>query len=155
MAHIPRFLHSFCIIIQKKHIMFFKFFNKSVNRCLPRIRLRPAEKEGWSTIQICAAGKGLLGPWGWMAAVMRKQVHGQSERLAATLPNTLRQGQTTRLPGTCKNCLEGKATCLRKLVGLSFFFRYRTPLYWCQLSASQQAFQNFWHDPASQLAMKK
>jgi hypothetical protein len=70
--------------------------------------------------------------------------------LTANLPNTLRQGQTTRLPGTCKNCLEGKATCLRKLVGLSFFFRYRTRLYTgCQLSASQQAFQNFWHDPAS------
>lgn len=105
-----------------------EFFNKSINRCLPRIRLRPAEKEGWSIIQICAAGKGLLGPWGWMAAVMRKQVHGQSERIDRHPPNTLRQGQTTRLPGTCKNCLEGKATCLRKLVGLSFFFRYHTSI---------------------------
>lgn len=95
---------------------------KNVNRCLPRIRLRPAEKEGWSIIRICAAGKGLLGPGGWMADVMWKQVHSQSERVGRHPPNTLRQGQTTRLPGTCKNCLEGKATCLRKLVGLSFFF---------------------------------
>jgi len=73
-----------------------RFFNKGVNRCLSNIILRPAEKEGWSTIQVCTAGKGLLGPWGWMAVIMRKQVHGQSKRLTATLPHSLRQGQTTR-----------------------------------------------------------
>jgi hypothetical protein len=49
-----------------------------------------------------------------MADVMWKQVCGQSERIDRNPPNALRQGQTTRLPGTCKNCLEGKATCLRK-----------------------------------------
>jgi hypothetical protein len=69
--------------------------------------------------------------------------------LAATLPNTLRQGQTTRLPGTCKNCLEGKATCLRKLVGLSVF---DTPF--SLIGATQlygvAAVLNFWHDPANQ-----
>jgi hypothetical protein len=63
-----------------------------------------------------------------MAAVMWKQVHGQSERIDRHPPNILWQGQTTRLPGTCKNCLEGKATCLRKLVGLSFFFRYHASM---------------------------
>ena len=107
--------------VDKKCNKIQRFLNKSVNRCLPNITFRPAEKEGWSTIQVCAAGKGLLGPWGWMAVVMRKQVHGQSERLAATLPHSLQQGQTTRRFGTCKNCLEGKATCLRMLVGLSLF----------------------------------
>jgi hypothetical protein len=49
-----------------------------------------------------------------MADAMWKQVHGQSERIDHNPSNTLRQGQTTRLSGTCKNCLEGKATCLRK-----------------------------------------
>jgi Fe-S cluster biogenesis protein NfuA len=49
-----------------------------------------------------------------MADAMWKQVHGQSERIDYNPSNTLRQGQTTRLSGTCKNCLEGKATCLRK-----------------------------------------
>jgi len=52
-------------ILQKKQIIIEKFFNKSVNRCMPRIRLRPAEKESWSITQICTAGKGLLRPWGW------------------------------------------------------------------------------------------
>lgn len=115
-------MYSLKWLPRKNAILFRKFFMKNVNRCLPRIRLRPTEKEGWSIIRICAAGKGLLGPGGWMADVMWKQVHGQSERVGRHPPNTLRQGQTTRLPGTCKNCLEGKATCLRKLVGLSFFF---------------------------------
>ena len=110
------------VTVDKKCNKIQRFLNKSVNRCLPNITFRPAEKEGWSTVQVCAAGKGLLGPWGWMAVIMRKQVHGQSERVGRHPPNTLRQGQTTRLPGTCKNCLEGKATCLRKLVGLSFSF---------------------------------
>jgi hypothetical protein len=30
----------------KKASNFSEFFNKSINRCVPRIRLRPAEKEG-------------------------------------------------------------------------------------------------------------
>ena len=73
-----------------------------------------------------------------------KQVHGQSERIDRHPPNTLRQGQTTRLPGTCKNCLEGKATCLRKLVGLSFFFRYHSPLSTgCQLLYHDKLFRTF------------
>ncbi|MFL6511935.1 MAG: hypothetical protein ACJ70X_03230 [Nitrososphaera sp.] len=55
---------------------------------------------------------------------MRKQVRGQSERIGRHLPNTLRQGQTTGLPGTCGSSLEGKATCLRKLVGLSLLLCY-------------------------------
>jgi hypothetical protein len=50
---------------RKSRSLLGKFSKKSVNRCVPRIMLRPAEKESWSTIQICAAGKGLLCPWGW------------------------------------------------------------------------------------------
>jgi hypothetical protein len=49
---------------------------------------------------------------------MWKQVCGRSERIDRNPPNTLRQGQTTRLPGTCKNSLEiaGKR-CVCGVVG--------------------------------------
>ena len=57
-----------CIIMKNiptKQLVIMKSYNKSVNRGVPRISLRLAEKESWSTIQICAEGKGLLRPWGW------------------------------------------------------------------------------------------
>ena len=61
----PGFVYYFGAFSRKCWSLLGKFSKKSVNRCMPRIRLRLAEKESWSTIQICAAGKGLLHPWSW------------------------------------------------------------------------------------------